>query len=124
VYYCVPAEKRLVGAARAVRLAFTETPELPVPLDKDQVHHIAMLARLKLSDEEYAESIEKLSKIVDFIDQLSQAQTDGVVPMAHPLDAAQRLRPDAISEIDERDAYQENAPAVSGGLYLVPKVIE
>ncbi len=95
-----------------------------MPLDKDQVHHIAMLARLKLSDEEYAESIEKLSKIVDFIDQLSQAQTDGVVPMAHPLDAAQRLRPDAISEIDERDAYQENAPAVSGGLYLVPKVIE
>lgn len=95
-----------------------------MPLDKDQVHHIAMLARLKLSDEEYAESIEKLSKIVDFIDQLSQAQTDGVVPMAHPLDAAQRLRPDAISEIDERDTYQENAPAVSGGLYLVPKVIE
>lgn len=95
-----------------------------MPLDKDQVHHIAMLARLKLTDEEYAESVEKLSKIVDFVDQLSQAQTDGVVPMAHPLDAAQRLRPDAISEIDERDLYQENAPAVSGGLYLVPKVIE
>ncbi|MCH9003812.1 MAG: Asp-tRNA(Asn)/Glu-tRNA(Gln) amidotransferase subunit GatC [Proteobacteria bacterium] len=95
-----------------------------MPLDKDQVHHIAMLARLKLTDEEYAESVEKLSKIVDFVDQLSQAQTDGVVPMAHPLDAAQRLRPDAISEIDERDVYQENAPAVSGGLYLVPKVIE
>ena len=124
MYYCVPAEKRLVGAAQAARLAFIRTLELPVPLDKDQVHHIAMLARLKLTDEEYAESVEKLSKIVDFVDQLSQAQTDGVVPMAHPLDAAQRLRPDAISEIDERDVYQENAPAVSGGLYLVPKVIE
>ena len=93
-------------------------------LDKDQVRHIAMLARLKLTDDEYAESVEKLSKIVDFVDQLSQADTSGVVPMAHPLDAAQRLRPDVVTETDERDHYQQNAPAVEGGLYLVPKVIE
>ena len=93
-------------------------------LDKDQVRHIAMLARLKLTDDEYAESVEKLSKIVDFVDQLSQADTSGVVPMAHPLDAVQRLRPDVVTETDERDHYQQNAPAVEGGLYLVPKVIE
>ena len=93
-------------------------------LDKEQVQHIAMLARLKLSDEEYAESVDKLSKIVDFVDQLSQADTSDVVPMAHPLDAAQRLRPDAITESNERDLYQENAPDVADGLYLVPKVIE
>jgi aspartyl-tRNA(Asn)/glutamyl-tRNA(Gln) amidotransferase subunit C len=95
-----------------------------VSLDKEQVQHIAMLARLKLNDEEYAESIEKLSKIVDFVDQLSQADTTGVVPMAHPLDAAQRLRPDVITETNDRDRYQENAPAVADGLYLVPKVLE
>lgn len=93
-------------------------------LDKEQVQHIALLARLKLSDEEYVQSVEKLSKIVDFVDQLSQADTDGVVPMAHPLHAVQRLRPDAITETNERDRYQENAPEVSDGLYLVPKVIE
>ena len=93
-------------------------------LDKQQVQHIAMLARLKLTDEEYAESVEKLSNIVDFVDQLSQADTDGVVPMAHPLDTAQRLRPDAVTESNERDHYQENAPEVADGLYLVPKVIE
>ena len=93
-------------------------------LDKDQVQHIAMLARLKLSDGEYAESVEKLSKIVEFVDQLSQADTDGVVPMAHPLDTAQRLRPDLVTDANERDRFQENAPAVSDGLYLVPKVIE
>jgi aspartyl-tRNA(Asn)/glutamyl-tRNA(Gln) amidotransferase subunit C len=83
-----------------------------------------MLARLKLTDDEYAESVEKLSKIVDFVDQLSQADTSGVVPMAHPLDAAQRLRPDVVTETNERDRYQQNAAAVAGGLYLVPKVIE
>jgi len=60
-----------------------------VSLDKDQVQHIALLARLQLSDEEYAESVEKLSKIVDFVDQLAQADTTDVIPMAHPLDAAQ-----------------------------------
>jgi aspartyl-tRNA(Asn)/glutamyl-tRNA(Gln) amidotransferase subunit C len=95
-----------------------------VSLDKDQVQQIATLARLKLSEDEYAESVKKLSRIVDFVDQLSQADTSGVVPMAHPLDVAQRLRPDVVSEADERDHYQENAAAVAGGLYLVPKVIE
>jgi aspartyl-tRNA(Asn)/glutamyl-tRNA(Gln) amidotransferase subunit C len=95
-----------------------------VSLDKDQVQHIAMLARLKLTDAEYAESVEKLSKIVDFVAQLSEADTEGVVPMAHPLDTAQRLRPDAVTETNERDRYQQNAPAVADGLYLVPKVIE
>jgi len=95
-----------------------------VSLSKDQVQHIAMLARLKLNEDEYAESVEKLSKIVDFVDQLSQADTAGVIPMAHPLDMAQRLRPDAIVEVNERDRFQENAAAVLDGLYLVPKVIE
>ena len=93
-------------------------------LDKDQVQHIAMLARLKLSAEEYAESVEKLSKIVDFVAQLSQADTTDVVPMAHPLDMTQKLRVDTVFEANERDRYQENAADVSDGLYLVPKVLD
>ncbi len=93
-------------------------------LDKDQVQHIAVLARLRVADEEIADTVDKLSRIVDFVDQLSQADTADVVPMAHPLDAAQRLRPDVVTEADRRDEFQENAPAVSDGLYLVPKVIE
>lgn len=93
-------------------------------LDKDQVQHIAVLARLRVADDEIADTVDKLSRIVDFVDQLSQADTTDVVPMAHPLDAAQRLRADVVTETDERDEFQKNAPAVSGGLYLVPKVIE
>jgi len=95
-----------------------------VSLSKDQVKHIAMLARLELSEDEYAESVKKLSSIVDFVDQLSQADTRDVVPMAHPLDTAQRLRPDVVIETDQRDYFQQNAAAVTEGLYLVPKVIE
>ena len=93
-------------------------------LDKDQVQHIAMLARLKLADDEFDETVDKLSRIVDFVDQLSQAETDGVVPMAHPLNESQRLRADEVTEGDEREALQENASSVEKGLYLVPKVIE
>ncbi len=93
-------------------------------LDKDQVQQIAMLARLKLGEDEYAESVEKLSRIVDFVDHLAEADTSGVIPMAHPLDIAQRLRPDVVTEPNDRDRYQENAPSVMDGLYLVPKVIE
>ncbi len=109
---------------RAPEFKHSQAPETTVSLSKDQVQHIARLARLELSDEEYAESVKKLSKIVDFVDHLSEADTEGVVPMAHPLDVAQRLRADAVTETDARDRFQENASSVSGGLYLVPKVIE
>ncbi len=93
-------------------------------LSKQQVQHIATLARLRLEEDEFDEVVAKLSSIVDFVDQLQQVLTDDVVPMAHPLDQAQRLRPDAVTECNERDAIQGNAPAVSDGFYLVPKVIE
>ncbi|NNC78204.1 MAG: Asp-tRNA(Asn)/Glu-tRNA(Gln) amidotransferase subunit GatC [Woeseiaceae bacterium] len=93
-------------------------------LDKDQVQHIAMLARLRLADDEFAETVDKLSRIVDFVDQLQEAPTGDVAPMAHPLNEAQRLRPDRVSEPDDRDRIQENAPSTADGLYLVPKVIE
>lgn len=93
-------------------------------LDKEQVQHIAMLARLDLAGDEFAETVQKLSRIVAFVDQLSQADTSGVTPMAHPLNAAQRLRADTVTETDDREHLQENAAAVQDGLYLVPKVIE
>jgi len=83
-----------------------------------------MLARLKLADDEFAETVQKLSRIVAFVDQLGQADTDDVTPMAHPLNAVQRLRADDVTETDDREHLQQNAAAVQDGLYLVPKVIE
>lgn len=93
-------------------------------LDKDQVQHIAMLARLQIADDEVADTVDKLTRIVDFVDQLSKAATEDVVPMAHPLNASQRLRQDRVTESDRCDELQQNAPAVSDGLYLVPRVLE
>lgn len=93
-------------------------------LDKDQVQHIAVLSRLKITDQEFDQTVEKLSRIVDFVDQLSQADTENVVPMAHPLNESQRLREDVVTEPNDRDHVQQNAASVEDGLYLVPKVIE
>ena len=93
-------------------------------LNKEQVEYIATLARLKLQDDEIADVVEKLSSIVDFVDQLQAASTDDVLPMAHPLNMSQRLRADEITESDQRDQVQQNAPSVEDGYYLVPRVIE
>ncbi|MFT5500106.1 MAG: aspartyl-tRNA(Asn)/glutamyl-tRNA(Gln) amidotransferase subunit C [Woeseiaceae bacterium] len=93
-------------------------------LTKEQVQHIATLARLKLADEEFDDVVDKLSRIVDFVDQLQAAPTDNVVPMAHPLNMSQRLRADEVTESDQRDRFQENAPSTEDGFYLVPRVIE
>jgi len=95
-----------------------------VPLTKEQVQHIAILARLQLEDDEFEDVVSKLSKIVDFVDQLQAAPTENVVPMAHPLNMSLRLRADDITEADNRDRNQENAPSVDSGYYLVPRVIE
>ena len=93
-------------------------------LSKNDVEHIATLARLALDPGEIDAYAGHLSAIVAFVDTLKQVDTEGVTPMAHPLDTVQRLRGDEITEPNRRDRYQENAPAVEDGLYLVPRVIE
>lgn len=95
-----------------------------VSLSKDQVEHIANLARLTLAPDEMDEVTSKLSRIVDFVDQLQAAPTADVVPMAHPLNRSQRLRADRVAETDERERIQANAPLVEDGYYIVPRVIE
>lgn len=95
-----------------------------MPLTREQVEHIAELARLEFDAGELDDFVAKLGSIVEFVDQLQRADTKDVAPMAHPLDRTQRLRPDEVTEVIDRDRYQRNAPAVSRGLYLVPRVIE
>jgi aspartyl-tRNA(Asn)/glutamyl-tRNA(Gln) amidotransferase subunit C len=95
-----------------------------VALTRQDVAHIAHLARLAVSDDEAAEYVSKLSRILELVDQLKQVDTRGVEPMAHPLHMAQRLRADEVTEPDQRELFQCNAPQAEAGLYLVPRVIE
>ncbi len=90
----------------------------------EQVRQVAHLARLGLQPEQAESYARQLSNILDMVGQLASADTDGVEPMAHPLEMHQRLRPDAVTQPDQRERFQALAPAVEQGLYLVPKVIE
>ncbi len=88
------------------------------------IRHLSALAQLKLSDEEARAVAEDLARIIDMVDQMQAMDTDGVQPLAHPLDDAARLRPDVVSEIVDRTLYQQGAPETEDGLYLVPRVVE
>lgn len=95
-----------------------------VSLTPEDVKKLCILARLEIGPEEIGDLSAKLSDIVRLVGELQAQDTDGVTPMAHPLDRPQRLRPDVVTETDARDLFQQNAPLVEQGLYLVPKVIE
>lgn len=88
------------------------------------VHKIATLSRIRLTDAEAAELAPQLKSIMGYIDKLSEVNTDGVVPTAHPHDVAMPLRADIATNTDRRDALQAMAPRTESGLYVVPKVIE
>ncbi|MES9965689.1 MAG: Asp-tRNA(Asn)/Glu-tRNA(Gln) amidotransferase subunit GatC [Sedimenticola sp.] len=93
-------------------------------LQRSDVEKIAHLARLGVSEGELDSVASDLSNILDLVEQMSAVDTAGVVPMAHPLHMVQRLREDAVTEVDQRDHFQSVAPQTEEGLYLVPKVIE
>ena len=93
-------------------------------LDVSDVEKIAHLARLGINAEDIPEYTRNLSDILAFVEQLNAVDTTGVEPLAHPLEATQRLRADEVRESDERENFQSIAPQTDSGLYLVPQVIE
>ena len=93
-------------------------------LDTERVRHLARLARLALPEDHIAPLREELGRIVGLVDELQQADVDGIEPMAHPLDLGVALREDRVAEPDRHAELAALAPAESGGFYLVPKVIE
>jgi len=97
---------------------------LSTVLRPEDIERLGRLARLEISAAEMPDASAKLSSIVAMVDQLQAVDTTGVTPMAHPLEQAQRLRPDVVTEVDQHELYQRNAPLVERDLYLVPKVIE
>ncbi len=93
-------------------------------LTLDEVRRIADLARIEVPDGDVAALQQQLNGIFGLIEQMRAVDTAGVEPMAHAIDLTQRLREDAVTEEDRHALYQEGAPQVEAGLYLVPKVIE
>lgn len=90
----------------------------------DDIIALAHLARININDDMVDHVTDNINNILGLVDQLQQVDTSNVTPMSHPLDATQRLRCDEVSEENQREALQANAPAIEAGLFLVPQVIE
>lgn len=93
-------------------------------ISNDEVTAMARLARLAIEPADIPGYAEQLSGILAFVARMDEVDTRDVEPLAHPLDLSARLRPDQVTESDQRDLFQSIAPEVERGLYLVPKVIE
>ena len=97
-------------------------------LTSADIARIANLARLELKPAEGERMLIQINGFFDMVEKIRAVDTTGIEPLAHPVAAIQeialRLREDRVSEPDNREANQRNAPAVEHGLFLVPKVIE
>ena len=99
-------------------------------LSLEQVRCVATLARIEISEAEAESTLAQLNGIFSLIETMQAVATDGVEPMTHAQDLAQRLREDVITEpegqaaLEQRTILQAIAPETENGLYLVPRVIE
>src|SRR5678815_804079 len=93
-------------------------------LTRDDVKRAARLARIAIDESEANQVLEQLGRIFGMIEEMRAVDVTGVEPMAHAQDVVLRLRPDEVTEQDQRELFASVAPRVQDGLYLVPKVIE
>lgn len=93
-------------------------------IERHEIEKLATLARIAIDDSTINQVSERLGSVLELVDQLQAADTSGVDPMSHPMQATQRLRDDEVNELNQREALQSTAPDTEDGLFLVPKVIE
>ncbi|MBL4609022.1 MAG: Asp-tRNA(Asn)/Glu-tRNA(Gln) amidotransferase subunit GatC [Pseudomonadales bacterium] len=93
-------------------------------LDETQVNNIAQLARIEINPADIRQYTRDLSNILSMVDQLQKIGAENIQPLSNPLEQTQRLRPDQVTESNQREKFLQNAPLIEDGLFLVPKVIE
>ncbi|MFC7050284.1 Asp-tRNA(Asn)/Glu-tRNA(Gln) amidotransferase subunit GatC [Emcibacter nanhaiensis] len=93
-------------------------------VDKDTVAKIAHLARIKVPEEKLEPLVGELNNILDWVEMLSEVDTDGVEPLTSVADVTLPMREDKITDGGYRDDVLANAPEAQHGFFAVPKVIE
>jgi aspartyl-tRNA(Asn)/glutamyl-tRNA(Gln) amidotransferase subunit C len=93
-------------------------------LSRDDVRHVAHLARLELTDEELDRFTDQLAAILEHAAQVSALDTDGVEPTAHPFPLVNVLRPDVPRPSLPRDEVLAQAPDTEDGRFRVPRILE
>ncbi|MBE7036936.1 MAG: Asp-tRNA(Asn)/Glu-tRNA(Gln) amidotransferase subunit GatC [Ruminococcaceae bacterium] len=93
-------------------------------ISKEEVLHVAKLARLKFTDDEAEALAKDMESIIGFANKLNELDTEGVVPTAHAIPMSNAFREDVVKPSFDRDAMLQNAPSKEDGGYTVPKVVE
>ena len=93
-------------------------------IDNEVILNIAELAQLEVKDEMISQYADKMTAMLNLIEEMQSVNTDNIEPVSNPLDAVQTMRDDKVTEKDLREEYQAIAPEVDSGLYLVPRVVE
>ncbi len=93
-------------------------------LTREDVTKVALLARLKLSDEELDTFTSQLSQVLQYVDVLNEVDTENIEPMAHAIEVSNVFREDEVQPSLPREAALQNAPLTDGSYYLVPQILE
>lgn len=93
-------------------------------ITKETVLKVANLNRLAVSDEQAENWVPDMKKVLGFVEQLSEVDTDGVEPLANVVDSNLRLREDVVTDGNCAEAVLANAPEATQGFFTVPKVVE
>ena len=93
-------------------------------LKDEDLEQIAYLAMINIDKDKFPSLKKELESILDLVTQMDSVDTKSVTPMSHPLDISQPLRKDKVTEKDDRENLQGNAPFSQEGFFMVPKVIE
>lgn len=94
-----------------------------MPLTREQVEKVSLLARLKLTDAELETMTAQLGAIVGYVEQLAELDTESVEPMAHAVELSNVFRPDEVRPSLDRSTMLAGVPATDGEFYLVPAVL-
>lgn len=88
------------------------------------IHYVANLARLELTDSEEHELGSQLSEVLGYVEKLKEVDVTGIDAMAHPMPLVNVMRDDEIGDSLPHAEAMENAPQVLNGLFQVPKIVE
>lgn len=93
-------------------------------VDKEKLHKVAHLARLTIKPEEEEQLIKDMGEILEWVDKLSEVDTEGVEPLTHMTQEVNVLRADKAEKTIEREGALKDAPDQDGQFFKVPKVLK
>lgn len=93
-------------------------------ISDETIEYVSILAKLELSEEEREQAKQDMGRMLDYIDQLNELDTEGVEPMSHVFHVHNVFREDVVTNGDDREAILKNAPEEKDGAFMVPRTVE